>query len=246
MNITNLKNKLLLKYKNNILNQCEECSKNMNFSTSCKNDCYKKVCRAQIFINSGIPLKYIDLPISIFENHTKKTRIVKNVQLRKEVYDEVNKYISKLEENVNLGKGLLLFGGFGTGKSTLSMNIAKEAILLNKKVCVREFSEMVKISQSGYCIESEEPLDIFQEFINTDLYCIENLDWVYQKTNSDYVSMFLDNLISLASKYNISVIITSNMNDKDIKKEFNEHIYSVLHEICTIKDVPGEDIRLKK
>lgn len=242
----NIKNKLLLKYRNATFFECPECSKNMSFSLECKNKCFEKVNNAQMFINSGIPNKYIDLSLNVFNDYTKKIKSINDKVNRNEVYESILEYIKTLEKNINIGKGILLFGSFGTGKSTLSMNIAKEAVLLNKKVNVREFSEMVKISQSGYAIDDNEPLDIFQEFVNSDLYCIENLDWVYQKNNSNYVSMFLDNLISLASKYNISLIITSNMTAKDIKKEFNEHIYSVLHENCIILNVPGEDIRLKK
>lgn len=242
----NSKNKLALKYKNQIIAQCSDCCAIGNFSSDCKNGCFEKVEKGIGYINAGIPTKYIDLSLKAFNEYTKKSKTVELITRRNRIFEAVQDYLKNLELNLNLGKGFLFFGNFGTGKSTLSMNIAKACIDAGKIVGVREFSEMVKISQSGFEIGEEIEIDIFQEFLSCDAYFIENLDWVYQKNNSDYVSMFLDNLVSLAFKYNISLIITSNMSDKDIKKNFNEHIYSLLHENCQMFDVPGEDIRLKK
>lgn len=242
----NLKNKLLLKYKYEITEQCSQCKHEHEFNPNCANQCYEKVNKALGYINAGIPTKYINLPLELFNEYTKKSPTVEIINRRNEIYAKIKRYLENLEYNINTGKGFLIYGNFGTGKSTLSMNIAKTCVDLNKTVKVREFSEMVKIAQSGYDLESDDELDIFQEFLNNDVYCIENLDWVYQKNNSDYVSMFLDNIVSLAFKYNIALIITSNMNDKDIKKNFNEHIYSLLHENCEFLDVRGDDIRLKK
>ncbi|MCM1260589.1 MAG: ATP-binding protein [Staphylococcus sp.] len=237
-----LEQKLLLKYKKLILSECPECSKVMDFSTDCKHNCFQKVIRAQKYINGGVPLKYIDLDISLFTKHHADKSV--NIQVkRNEIYTNICNFVNNLDKNLNLGKGVLLTGGFGTGKSTLSLNIAKSAIDKNAKVKVREFSEMVRISQTGLSLEDSTPSDILQEFINCDLYCIENLDWVYSKNNSDYVKMFFDNIVSLALKYSTSIVITSNMGIKDIKNEFNEHVFSVLHEICDIYNVPGSDIR---
>lgn len=241
-----LKSKLILKYKYEITDKCPSCKALHEFAEGCQNNCRKIVEQGIEYINAGIPTKYFNLSLEAFKDYTKKSTAVSIIQKRNEIYTSIQQYLNDLEKNLNLGKGFLLFGNFGTGKSTLSMNIAKACIALDKKVKVREFSEMVSAAQSGVELGTGEEIDIFQEFLSCDAYCIENLDWVYQKNNSDYVSMFLDNLVSLAFKYNIALIITSNMSDKDIKKNFNEHIYSLLHENCQVLDVPGEDIRLKK
>ena len=236
-----LEQKLLLKYKNLTLSNCSLCSKIMDFHSDCK-ICFSKVSKARQYIQSGIPLKYVDLNLEVFTKHHADKNI--NVQVkRNEIYTHVLSFIENIQNNTNLGKGILLTGGFGTGKSTLSLNVAKAAIDKNIKTKVREFSEMVKISQTGVSIEDSTPCDILQELVNCDIYCIENLDWVYSKNNSDYVKMFFDNIVSMALKYTTSLIITSNMGIKDIKTEFNEHVFSVLHETCDIFNVPGSDIR---
>lgn len=238
-----LEEKLLTKYKNLILSKCPVCSKEMKFNPTCKS-CFNKLTKTSEFIRCGVPLKYVDLDISVFEKTKDKNVTVQ--YKRKEIYTKIQKYINDLKQNILLGKGVLFTGGFGTGKSTLSMNIAKNALEYTKKVRIREFSEMVRISQTGMSIEDSSPADILQELIINDVYCIENLDWVYSKQNSDYVKMFFDNVISLAAKYSTVLIITSNMGIEDIKTEFNEHVYSVLHEICDIYSIPGSDIRQNK
>ena len=229
-----------------VISQCPTCSAKNDFVIGCQNKCFEKVEKGRNYINAGIPTKYFDLALEVFNDYTKKSKSVDLMNKRNNIYKATKDFLDNLELNLNFGKGFLFFGNFGTGKSTLSMNIAKACVDLGKTINVREFSEMVKIAQSGYEIGGETEIDIFQEFLNCDAYFIENLDWVYQKNNSDYVSMFLDNLVSLAFKYDISLFITSNMSDKDIKNNFNEHIYSLLHENCQMFDVPGDDIRLKK
>lgn len=236
------KDKILEKYKFLLKQNCTTCKDSDNLCDTC----FNKLLNAQKYINSGIPLKYIDLPIEVFNNIKTDNKTISDTILKKrnDVYNNVANYINNLQSNINSGKGILFYGSFGTGKSTLSMNIAKYACNMNFKCKVREFSEIVKISQTGTEIDSENTYDILNEIVNCDLYCIENIEWVYNKLNSDYVKMLFDNVISLASKYSVALIITTNMKPIEINKKFNEHIYSVLHEICYVYEVPGIDIRL--
>lgn len=236
--------KILDKYRYLLKTNCEIC-KNDNSYNLC-DSCFNKLLHAQKYINCGIPLKYIDLPINVFNNIVSDNKTISQTIINKRnlVYNNVANYINTLQNNINSGKGILFYGSFGTGKSTLSMNIAKYACDMNFKCKVREFSEIVKISQTGTEIDSENNCDILNEIVNCDLYCIENIEWVYNKLNSDYVKMLFDNVISLASKYSVALIITTNMKPIEINKKFNEHIYSVLHEICYVYEVPGIDIRL--
>lgn len=236
--------KILEKYKYLLKQNCQVCKDNDNLCDVC----FNKLLHAQKYINSGIPLKYIDLPIEIFNNIDTNNKTISQtiINKRNEVYNNVINYINNLQNNINLGKGILFYGSFGTGKSTLSMNISKYACDTNFKCKVREFSEIVKISQTGYEIDSEDQCDILNEIVNCDLYAIENIDYVYAKKESDYVKILFDNIISLASKYSVTLIITTNMKPIDINKRFNEHVYSVLHEICNVYEVPGIDVRLNK
>ena len=235
--------KILDKYKFLLKSNCQICK---NLDELCQN-CFNKLLNAQRYINSGIPLKYIDLPLDVFNknvNENNKTVSETIIKKRNDVYNNVVNYINNIQFNINSGKGILFYGSFGTGKSTLSMNIAKIACDINFKCKVREFSEIVKISQTGTEIDSEQSCDILNEITNCDLYCIENIDYVYAKKESDFVKMLFDNIISLANKYSISLIITTNMKPIEMNKRFNEHVYSVLHEICNVYEVPGLDVRL--
>lgn len=236
------KEKILEKYKFLLKNSCNICKDSVNL---CQN-CFDKLVSVQKYINCGIPLKYIDLPINVFNNIDSDNKTISNTIFKKrnDVYNNVANYINNLQSNINNGKGILFYGGFGTGKSTLSMNVVKVACDMNFKCKVREFSEIVKISQTGTEIDNEDNCDILNEIVNCDLYAIENIDYVYVKKESDYVKMLFDNIMSLANKYSVSLIITTNMKPIEINKKFNEHVYSVLHEICYIYEVPGIDIRL--
>ena len=237
--------KIFEKYKNLILSQCKVCSKTMSISYDCKNKCREKIENAVKYIQAGIPLQYINLDHSVFPEGVETSTMLDKVK-RKDVYKSFLKYYDNLEKNIWQGKGLLLTGGHGTGKTTLSMSIHKKACDLGKKSIVREFAEMEYISRNRTELGTNEECDIFNELVNCDIYGIEDIDWVYQKSKSDYVYMFLDNIVSLAYKNNIPLIITSNMSIKKIGENFNEHVFSLLHETCEIWEIPGKDIRLKK
>lgn len=238
------KDKILEKYKFLLKNNCQICNNNDNLC----NVCFNKLLKAQNYINAGIPLKYIDLPLNVFNNIDSNNKTISQtiINKRNNCYNNVIDYINNIVININSGKGFMFYGPFGTGKSTLSMNIAKTACDMNFKCKVREFSEIVKIAQTGTEIDSEDNCDILNEITNSDIYCIENIEYVYSKQNSDFVKMLFDNIISLTSKYSVSLIITTNMKPIDINKKFNEHVYSVIHETCQILEVPGIDVRLNK
>ncbi len=239
--------KIFEKYKNFTISKCKICSKIVNgeISIDCKSKCREKLEKALKYIEAGIPTQYFDLDPDVFPEGVDTATMLDKVK-RKDIYKNFQIYYKNLEENMWKGRGLLLTGGHGTGKSTLSMAIHKKACDLGKKSIVREFAEMEYISRNKTELGTNEECDILSELVNSDIYGIEDIDWEYQRNNSDYVCMFLDNIITLAYKNNIPLIITSNMSIKDIGKNFNEHIFSLLHEICDILEVPGKDIRLKK
>lgn len=196
--------------------------------------CYNHLNQVKNWIQAGIPIRYYNLDLEVL----KKTNTITNKKqyaLKLEIYNSIKDYINNLDLNFALGKGILIFGDFGTGKTTALMNIAKEACNRNKNIKVMYMSELIENIYNGNSIISEIP--------NYEALFIEDIEHVYIKRDSNYVDMVIDSILTLSIKYNIPLFITTNYNKSQLQQKFTPHAFSLLHEICDFYSLEGIDIR---
>ena len=196
--------------------------------------CYNHLNQVKNWIQAGIPIRYYNLDLEVL----KKTNTITNKKqyaLKLEIYNSIKDYINNLDLNFALGKGILIFGDFGTGKTTALMNIAKEACNRNKNIKVMYMSELIENIYNGNSIISEIP--------NYEALFIEDIEHVYIKRDSNYIDMVIDSILTLSIKYNIPLFITTNYNKSQLQQKFTPHAFSLLHEICDFYSLEGIDIR---
>lgn len=197
-------------------------------------DCYKHLQQVKKWIEAEIPIRYYNLDLEVLKS---KNTILnkKQYMLKLELYENIKKYISQLDLNFAQGKGILILGDFGTGKTTALMNIAKEACNTNKNIKVLYMSELIEnIYNNKFSVSDISDLSaVF----------IEDLEHVYIKRDSNYVDTVLDSIFTLSIKYNIPLFITTNYNKQQLKEKLSPHAYSLLHEICDFYSLEGIDLR---
>ena len=196
--------------------------------------CYKHLENVKRYIECGIPLRYFDLDIEVL-NNTKNIVNRQQYQLKIRLYNGVKEYINNLELNFAQGKGILVCGDTGTGKTTALMNIAKAACNKGKNIQVVYMSELIR--------DLFNDNSILDSMSNYDALFLENIENVYIKRDSNYVDTVIDTLFSLSIKYNIPLFITTNLSQKQLKDKFSTHAFSLLHEICDVYSIEGIDIR---
>lgn len=213
---------------------------NSNKSCKCKDisdicdNCYKHIQNVQKWIEAGIPIRYYDLDLEVLKN--KKAIVNKDQYMRKiELYNNIKKYIANLDLNFAQGKGILIFGDMGTGKTTAMMNIAKEAVNRNKNIEVVYMSELIDRIYDGNSVIDAMP--------NLDALFIEDFTNCYVKKDSNFVDTIIDSILSLSIKYNIPLFITSNFDKQQLKDRLTAHAFSLLHEICDFYSLDGLDVR---
>jgi DNA replication protein DnaC len=161
------------------------------------------------------------------------------------------------------GKGLLLVGGIGTGKTHLAVGILKELIALRGSACLFcDYRELLKEIQNCYndSVKATE-LQVLRPVFDADVLVLDELgavkpsEWVW-----DTVSLILN------TRYNDNrtTIITTNFADEPaasvarslsparaaareetLGDRIGERMRSRLHEMCRIVKMDGPDFRQK-
>lgn len=163
------------------------------------------------------------------------------------------------------GKGLLLVGGIGTGKTHLAVGILKELIAVRSCSCLFcDYRELLKQIQNSYndSVQATE-LEVLRPVFEAEVLALDELgavkpsEWVW-----DTVSLILN------TRYNDNrtTIITTNFPDEPaaaamelsprssafaatrretLGDRIGERMRSRLHEMCRIVKMEGPDFRQK-
>jgi len=164
------------------------------------------------------------------------------------------------------GKGLLLVGGIGTGKTHLAVGILKELITTRATACLFcDYRELLKQIQNSYndSVQATE-LQVLRPVFEAEVLVLDELgavkpsEWVW-----DTVSLILN------TRYNDrrTTIITTNFPDEPaagiaselkprslasaatrtetLGDRIGERMRSRLHEMCRVVEMKGADFRTK-
>lgn len=151
-------------------------------------------------------------------------------------------YVKNFPEFIKQGKGLLLYGTVGTGKSHMAACIANALIDKGFKVKMTNFETMVNILQSSF--------DGRQEYMNSlNRYALLIIDDLGAERKSDYMQGQVFNIIDARYRSGLPMIITTNLTADEMKKPEdigNGRIYDRILEKCHPVKFEGQSIRRQK
>lgn len=151
------------------------------------------------------------------------------------------KYVENFPKMIESGKGLLLFGNVGSGKTFIASCIANSLIDQGYPCMVTNFSRIIN-TLSGMYEGKQEYIDNLNKF---DLLVIDDLA---AERDTEYTNEIILNVIDSRYRSKKPLIVTTNLtaeeihNQKDIRKQ---RTYSRLHEMCIPIGVYGNDRREK-
>mgnify|MGYP003190517172 FL=1 len=151
-------------------------------------------------------------------------------------------YVDNFHEMKKRGKGLLLYGTVGTGKTYAAACIANELISQGHPCLVTNFARITNTLQGMF----EGKQRYLDDFNRLDLLVIDDLA---AERDTSYMNEMIFNIIDSRYRSGKPLIVTSNLTQADLKAPSSvdrKRIYSRLLEMCVPIEVKGADRREKK
>ncbi|HEY5815472.1 MAG TPA: ATP-binding protein [Solirubrobacterales bacterium] len=153
------------------------------------------------------------------------------------VVNAVHGFVEGLDGKLGAGKGMWLMGNTGTGKTTLGMLVAKEALAAGRTVAVYFAPKLLtQIRQTYQATESEDAYDaFFRRLTSVDLLYIDDLG---SERHTDWVVEQLYALVNERYENQRSVLVTSNAAQdveegrRQLEEQIGSRTVSRLIEIC--------------
>lgn len=152
------------------------------------------------------------------------------------------KYVDNFPEMKKRGKGLLLYGAVGTGKTHAAACIANELINQGRPCLVTNFARITNTLQ-GMFEGKQRYLDNLNRL---DLLVIDDLA---AERDTSYMNEMIFNIIDSRYRSGKPLIVTSNLTQTELTAPGSvdkERIYSRLLEMCVPVEVKGADRRERK
>lgn len=151
-------------------------------------------------------------------------------------------YVKHFDKMYEQGRGLMLFGPVGTGKTFAAVCIANALIDQGKPCLVTTFARLVNILQGTYNGK--------QEFIdNLNKYALLIIDDLSSERDTEYMDEIVQLIIDSRYRAGLPIIVTTNLTSEEFKhpgEVRKQRIFSRLYEMCIPVLVDGVDRRKKK
>ena len=151
-------------------------------------------------------------------------------------------YVEHFSEMKDKGKGLLLFGTVGTGKTFMSACIANALIDKGYPCMVTNFARLTN-TIGGMFEGKQEYLDSLNRF------ALLVIDDLASERDTEYMGEIVQNIIDARYRSGKPIIITTNLTSDELKSPAEtrkQRIYSRLFEMCIPFEVKGKDRRQEK
>lgn len=174
----------------------------------------------QTYSVAGIPKRYYDMSFEYLKQHGKFPK--ENT----EAYRIVSDYRQNLEQNLNTGKGLILRGPAGTGKTSLGVCLLKEALAIGKGCLMISMPNLLDNMLTLSKGDNVAFMSYEQKLRNIPLLLLDDFGAEYAK--SEWVSAKVESII--IDRYNRMrpIILTTNYSEGWTKDHYSQRIYDRL------------------
>jgi len=200
--------------------------------------CVKQVSDYTLFKNSNIPSEYYNLEMSDFLLKPENEGVLSSV----------NKVVANVRGFHEAGWGLLFYGGPGTGKSMLAIEILKRALREDMSGYYEWFPLIIDaLMKKGY---SADPKKDFYNgiFEKKDILVIDELGKESQDNysfNKQDIARILEINI-LKKRSNNTTILISNISDpENLEKQYGNYVASVMRQKFKMLNLVSTDFRTR-
>ncbi|MDP4120144.1 MAG: AAA family ATPase [Bacillota bacterium] len=156
-----------------------------------------------------------------------------------ELMKTARSYFENFNRFKNEGKGLLLYGGVGSGKTFAAACICNALVDKMVPCLITNISRISNFSQSHY----EDRQEYFDDLNRFDLLILDDLS---AERRTEYQNEVVYNVIDSRNRAKLPLIVTTNLTADELKRptdKFEQRIYSRLFEMCQPFDCGNVDRR---
>lgn len=155
-------------------------------------------------------------------------------------------YAKSLRGNLKEGRGLLLLGQHGAGKTHQACALAICALAITPRVLFMTAADLIDTYRPKERVPMFDPdygVTLVQAFRNRDLLVIDDLGTEYKGSESGFAEQTLINLIRYRTGAKKATVLTSNYSPEQIGTIYGDGFRSLLAESCLPILIKGEDHR---
>jgi DNA replication protein DnaC len=163
-------------------------------------------------------------------------------QMDELVVKRVKGYCDQVDAMLEEGKGLWFFGDAGTGKTTLAMLVSKTALEAGRSVAIYSLPKLLSAIRRTYDAEIGEQsyTELFDRLTSVDLLHIDDLG---AEQRTEWVLEQLYALINERYESQRALVVTTNLDEEQLRTELGERVVSRLAEMCAPQPLFGPDQR---
>ena len=165
-------------------------------------------------------------------------------QIAPAVTAAVRRFVDRIDDNLDGGRGLWLFGSVGTGKTTLAMLVSHHALEAGRSVAIYSLPRLLAEIRATYD-ESRATShdDLIDRLIAVDLLQIDD---VGAEKTSDWVLEELYTIVNGRYENARSIVVTTNLERDELAAQITERTVSRLEEMCEVLPLWGVDARRQR
>lgn len=230
---------------NHRCNKCEDTGSYNGALCDCKRNIIRKLSYKVSELDERLIIDNFDnFDFSLFSKEEIEDRGYSPYDTVKITYDHVLEYCNNFTGKGD--KSIIFTGDVGVGKTYFCSCIAKCLLDKGKSVVYQSAPTMMKTLWDYYYASFEDRDNErvkFNSFMESDLLIIDDLGT--EKMNDTNLSYFFELLNQRIVKQK-PMIISTNMGLSDIRRYYDERIYSRILGEFEVFPIQGEDLRLKK
>ncbi len=148
-------------------------------------------------------------------------------------------FASRIDEQLDAGRGLWFMGPVGTGKTTLAMLVSQAALKAGRTVAIYSLPDLLRKIRRTFDTGSHE--DLFEQLTAVDLLHIDDIG---AEQTTPWVLEELYSIVNARYEDERSIVITTNiLNREALCEQITERTVSRLTEMCDELPLIGEDHR---
>jgi DNA replication protein DnaC len=151
------------------------------------------------------------------------------------------RFATRIDAQLDAGRGLWFMGPPGTGKTTLAMLVSKAALDAGRSVAIYSLPRLLNEIRDTYRADRSH-VDLLDRLTAVDLL---HIDDVGAEKSNEWVLEELYSIINARYEDERSVVITTNIQDLDeLREQLTPRTVSRLTEMCDALPLTGADHRM--